>query len=294
MLRMFVGWFDGLLMTSTRAAMRLETFVRDKCLLGITPVEKVAEAIAIYEIKKRFVDEEFWPELNDRAYTHANPPYLPYTEINNIMHKNLDERNAHIYFEKETSRTVLIGDDRPGLRQRLARLQHENIAIPGHKSENAAHHFFGQSLGMIQKQLDNVCYLQNKTIWNNRYKQGLAKKQQLMNLREQPSKALLSSEEARQYLQLLNTYVAAETALPFYYEVLKTNSMDADLCFEVGRILLSANDARGIEALNMAMDISSSLTIDCCHLIIKHMVKKGDMRNAQRYHRMILAYQVES
>jgi hypothetical protein len=44
----------------------------------------------------------------------------------------------------------------------------------------------------------------------------------------------------------------------------------------------------------MAMDISSSLTIDCCQLIIKYMVNKGDMRNAQRYRRMILAHQVES
>jgi len=210
------------------------------------------------------------------------------------MRKNLDERNARIYFEKETSRTVQTGDDRPGLCQRLARLQHEDIAIPSHKSENAAHHFFGQSLGMIQNQLDNVCYLQNKTIWNNRYKQGLVEKQQLKNLREQASKALLSNEEARQYLQLLNKYVAAETAMPLRLEVLKTNSLDAGLCFEVDRILLSANDARVIEALNMAMDISSSLTIDCCQLIIKYMVNKGDMRNAQRYRRMILAHQVES
>ncbi len=79
LLRLFVGWFAGLYMTSTRAAMRLETLVRDKCLLDITPAVKATEAIAIYEIKKRFVDEKFWPELNDRAYTHANPPYLPYS-----------------------------------------------------------------------------------------------------------------------------------------------------------------------------------------------------------------------
>jgi hypothetical protein len=82
--------------------------------------------------------------------------------------------------------------------------------------------------------------------------------------------------------------------MPLRLEVLKTNSLDAGLCFEVDRILLSANDARVIEALNMAMDISSSLTIDCCQLIIKYMVNKGDMRNAQRYRRMILAHQVES
>jgi hypothetical protein len=294
LLRLFVGWFAGLFMNSTRAAMRLENLVRDKCLLDITPAEKAAEAIAIYEIKKRFVEEEFWPELNDKAYTHANPPYLPYSEMDNIMCKELDERNARIYFEKETSRTALTGDERPGLRQRLARLQHEDITIPGHKADNAAHHFFGKSLGVIQKQLDNVWYLQNKTIWNNRHKQGLAEKQQLKSLREQAAKALLSNAEARLYLQLLNKYVAAETALPLCYEVLKTNSLDAGVCFEVGRILLSANDARGIEALNMAMDISSSLTIDCCQQIIKYMVKKGDMRNAQQYRRMILAHQVAS
>ena len=294
LLRLFTGWYAGLFMTSTRALLRLETFVRDKCLLEITPADKAAEAIAIYEIKKRFVDEEFWPELNNKAYTNANPPYLPYSEMDNIMSKELDERNARVYFEKEMSRTVLIGDERPGLRERLARLQREDITIPGHRADNAAHHFFGRSLGAIQKQLDKVWYLQNKTIWSNRYKQGLAEKQQLKCLREQAAKALLSNAEARTYLQLLNKYVAAETALPLCYEVLNTNSMDAGVCFEIGRILLAANDERGIEALDMAMDISRSLTIDSCQLIIKYMVGKGDMRNAQQYRRMILAHQVES
>jgi len=294
LLRIFVVPFTALFVTSTHAMMRLETFVRDHCLLDITPAEKAAEAIAIYEIKKRFVDEEFWPALNDKAYTHANPPYLPYTEMDNIMSRKLNERNARIYFEKETSRTVATGDEKPGLRQRLARLQHDDLTIPGHRTDNAAHHFFGQSLGVIQKQLDNVWYLQNKTVWSNRYKQGMSEKQQLRNLREQAAKALLSNAEARLYLQLLNKYVAPDKALPLCYEVLKTNSLDAGVCFEVGRILLAANDARGIEALNMAMDISSSLTVDCCQHIIKYMVGKGDMRDAQRYRRMILAHQVES
>jgi len=40
LLRLFVGWFTGLFMTSTRAAMRVETFVRDKCQLDITPADK--------------------------------------------------------------------------------------------------------------------------------------------------------------------------------------------------------------------------------------------------------------
>lgn len=294
LLRLFVVPFAAFFMMSTRAAMRLETFVRDRCLLDITPNEKAAEAISIYEIKKRFIDDEFWPELNDKAYTHASPPYLPYSEMDNIMRKALDERNARIYFEKETARELTTGDERPGLRQRLTRLHHEDLTIPGHKADNAAHHFFGKSLGIIQKQLDKVWYLQNKTIWSKRYKQGMAEKKQLKSLREQAAKSLLSNAEARLYLQLLNKYVAPEKALLLCYEVLKTNSLDAGVCFEVGRILLSAKDARGIEALHMAMDISRSLTVDCCQLIIKYMVGKGEMRDAQRYRRMILAHQVES
>ena len=294
LLRLFTGWYAGLFMTSTRAAMRLETFVRDKCLLDITPAEKAAEAISIYAIKQRFVDEQFWPALNDMAYAHAKPPYLPYSEMDNIMRKELDERNERVYFEKELSRTILTGDERPGLRQRLARLGYEDITIVGHRTDNAAHHFFGDSLGPIQKQLDNVWYLQNKTVWNKRYQQGMAEKQQLRNLREQAARALLSNAEARIYLQLLNKYIAPEKTLPLCYEVLKTNSLDAGVCYEVGRILLSANDARGVEALHMAMNLSDSLTVDCCQLIINYMIEIGDMRSAQQYRRMILAHQVAS
>jgi hypothetical protein len=126
-----------------------------------------------------------------------------------------------------------------------------------------------------------------------RYKRGVAEKARLKILHGQAAQALLSNEEAREYILLIEKYVPLEKALPFYSEILKTNSLDAKVCYDVGRLLLTAGDESGIAALQMAMDLSDDLTIDSCQHIVDYLTKTGNTKKAQDYRRKIIAYQVE-
>jgi hypothetical protein len=63
---------------------------------------------------------------------------------------------------------------------------------------------------------------------------------------------------------------------------------------EIGRLLLRADDRQGIDALNMAMEMSADLTVECCKQIVKYMVHTGDMNQAQTYRRKILTHQVSA
>ena len=294
LLRLFFSWYAPFFYLSTVAAARLEAFAKDQLMLDITPSARAAEAIAVFEIKKRYLKTNFWPKLNDAAYAAAKPPYLPYSAMAMIMNKVLDHDPdyAQNCYEAAINREVIVSSELPNLMKRLSALDYEDFIIPEPNDDKAAVHFLGEHLTDLLKQMDNIWYLKNKAIWSKRYKQGVEERRRLKLLREQAAKALLSNAEAREYLLLIDKYIDAKKALPLFKEIVKTNSMDADVCYELGRLLLEADDASGIDALKIAMETDPTKTADSCHYIVTYMSDHGHVKEAQRYRRMILEHQV--
>jgi hypothetical protein len=293
LLRLFFAWYAPFFHNSCIPAVRLEAFAKDKLMLEITPPERAAETVAVFEIKKRYLKTDFWQKLNEAAYASAKPPYLPYSAMPTITHKVLDcdSDYAQSCYEASINREVLNTSELPNLMKRLASLGHEDFIMPAPTNDTAAQHFLGEQLNDLLKQMDNIWFLKNKNIWTKRYKQGLEEKRRLKLLRDQAAQALLSNAEAREYLLLIEKYVDAKKALPLFKEIVKTNSMDADVCYELGRLLLEAEDESGIDALKIAMDTDTSKTPDSCKHLVKYMAAHGHTQEAQQYRRMILEYQ---
>jgi len=294
LLRIFAVPYAALFAMTALPAIRKEALVKDQCMLEITPSENAAEAITVQAIRQRYLDEQYWPILNNKAFSEAKPPYLPYSAMCKVISKSIDKNSAQLLYETEIAQLPALDSAMPNLRERLLAIGYDDYVIPESKTENAANHFLGDSFSEIQKQMDNIWYLKNRTIWAMRYKRGLEEKNRLKILHEQAAQALLSNDEAREYILLIEKYVPLEKAMPYYREILKTNSLDARVCYEVGRLLLTAGDENGISALQMAMDLSSNLTVDSCQHIVDYLTKTGNTKKAQDYRRKIIAYQVET
>jgi len=292
LLRLFFCWYAPFYSLSTEAAVTLEEFIKDRCMLDVTAVENAAETIAIFEVKKRFIINQFWPELNDMAYFQPKPTWLPYSSMDSKITQQLNAEKTQAYYNNETGQYSAVNEERTLLHQRMKRLDQDEFIIPAPKPESAATHFFGNSLKLIQQQMDNIWYLKNKTIWSKRYQQGINEKKQLKHLRQQAAQALLSNEQAHRYVLLLQKYIEADKSRPLLYEILKTNSHDPQVCYEIGCLLLKSNDGQGVDSLNLAMEMSAELTVECCQQIVKYMVHTGDMNQAQIYRRKILTHQV--
>lgn len=293
LLRLFFSWYEPLFHVATTPALRLETFVKDRCMLDITPVKNAAEAISVFAIKKHYLKSTFWPDLNASAYKTPSPDYLPFSSMDAVLTKALDPDTAQRLLEKELNRELKPDHEMPNLRARLKAMGHEDFVAPVTKRESAAQHFFGVKLSPVLKQLDNIWYLKNKNIWAQRYRQGVEEKKRLKTLREQAAQSLLSNAEATEYLLLIEKYVDPDKALPLYKEIVKTNSMDSEVCYELGRLLLEADDESGVDALKIVMDINSERTTDCCQHIVNYMVNHGNVKEAQYYRRIIIEHQVK-
>ena len=76
------------------------------------------------------------------------------------------------------------------------------------------------------------------------------------------------------------------------HEFFKTGSHDTRIYLETGHLLLKTSDNQGIDALNLAMEMPTGLTVECCRQIVKYMVHSDDMNQAQTYRRITLSYRV--
>ncbi len=294
MLRLFFVPFAAVFSNTAYPATRAECFIKDMCMLDITPTNNAAETISAVAIKRRHLNQQYWPTLNHKAFYEPRPPYLPYSSMANIVNSALDRKQSRLNYEAEIASPVASDDIRPNLRERLVAIGYDDFVVPEATTTNAADHFLGSFFAEIQKQMDNIWYLKNRGVWAMRYKRGIEEKKRLAILREQAAHALLSNDEAREFLLLIEKYVAPEKALTFYKEILKTNSLDAHVCYEVGRLLLAADDETGVATLHMAMDIAAELTADSCQHIIDYLTRHGDTKLAHDYRRKIIEHQVES
>lgn len=292
LLRFFFSWYAPLFKACTIPAVRHEIFVKDQCMLKITTAENAAEAIATFSVIKRYLKSKFWPTLNGSAYRVPKPDYLPYQTMDSLISTELDTRTVKHYHDLEINHEPEIDSEIPNLFQRLSSLGHDSFIAPTARKESATHHFLGDEALSFQNQFDNTWYLNNKTIWNRRYKKGIEEKKRLKILREQAAQSLLSNTEAKEYLLLIEKYVDPEVALPLYHEIVKTNVMDSDVSYELGRLLLASGDATGVDALQISMGLAKERTPACCHYIVEYMVKAGDVKEAQHYRRMIIEHQV--
>lgn len=272
---------------------RLESYRKDSCMLEITPSENAAAIVADFHIKKLFMETRFWPELNNSAYKMEAPPYFPHACMSRFIKNELGTDKIKLMYEAEIDRELEIDSKIPSLKSRLDAMGYDELIPIDENAETAARYFFEARTEDIYKQLDNIWYLKNKKIWDQKYNQGLQEKKQLKLMHGQVAKSLLSDTEVKEYLLLIEKYVDPEKTLSLYKGIVSTNPQDSDLCLDLGRLLLEANDSSGISVLKISMNQNPDHTIECCNHIVEYLVKHDNTKEAQHYRRIILEHKAE-
>lgn len=295
LLRVFFFIYAPFYKASTSALVRLESHMKDTYMFELTHADNIAELITGYQIKRHYIEQHFWPELNDMAYKQAKPSFLPYGMMASVIDKRLDAATIQQIYNTEIEHNAVIGAERPCLSNQLHTIGIEdlNFSMPEKKQETAANHFLADRLKDVLAQMDNVWYLENRTVWNLRYQRGQEEKKKLKLLHEQAKQNLLSNDEAIDYLLLVDKYLVAEKSVPIYNKMLQRDSNDANLHYTAGRLLIKADSPNGVDTLCKAMNQSVDLTEQCCQHIIEYMVRHDNPAEAQKYRRKILEHQAD-
>lgn len=294
LLRLFYSWYSPFYSVCTRTMVRFQAYIKDSCMQDIAPSEVIAEAMAVYHVKKLYIETIFWPQLLNAAYDMENPPYLPNQSTSRMIEENLDQERIQSLVESELLKETETGSVIPSLKCRLQELGYDSLYISDQYIGTNAKDLLGDQLITISKQMDNIWYLKNKKEWMMKYQIGAEEKEKLNSMIQQASHGSFTNRDINTYLSLIKKYVDPDQALSLYKVIIEKYELDGDVYYELGKALIKADDALGPPALDAAMKKQPALTVECCNYIVEYMVRHGDNAQAQTYRRLILEFKAEN
>jgi hypothetical protein len=292
-MRVFFSCYAPLFNLLAQSAIREEEFYADRVINYRDRNFALVDMLTTQSIHARYLEDYFWPHLLNNAYRFKKPPYLPYASMEHHFRSKLDNQAAQLYLDNAMAEQPKPCAT-PTLKQRLNRLGIHNVLLPEMANQCATQYFSRQVLTTVIRQMDHIWIKTHQYDWQQKYRIGQQEQAQLKELRTQASQGLLTNLKAWEYIQLIKKYVDDLHALELYKQVLKIETEDARISYDIGRTLLKNLDHEGIKALEDAISKDPGYTVMACQLIIDYHVRCGDSRSAQIYRRKALAYQVEA
>ncbi|VAW70360.1 hypothetical protein MNBD_GAMMA10-694 [hydrothermal vent metagenome] len=292
-LLIFFAWFSPLYQLLAQEVEKLECLNVDKLLNDKISSEDLSDALIQYCISLKYLNDSFWPNLNEKAYRHKTPPYLPYTNIERSLKSKLDDITRQSWLDSALFDTAEQAST-PSLVNRLKQLNINNPSLPGALQNSAAAYFLGDTLPVLIQQMDKIWKVSNQFIWQKKYTRGQSERADLSELTVQADQGLLSDERIWDYIQLIKRHKDEQQAAINYKEILKLNTQDPRISFEIGKTLLEQMDNDGIKALERTMQQEAGYTVMACQVLTRYYSRIGDNRSAQSCRRRSLAHQVNA
>ena len=286
------SWYSLLYGFLTKSIRNQEQLLADRVIHSKTPENDYIELLLTLLIAQNYLQQSFWPQLYSKAYKHATPPYLPYSSIERHIKINIDKKQARSWINialkshENTSAT-------PSFISRISNLYCEEIKVPTPVKLSAASYFLESGLDEITQTMDKLWLYRHQDEWDNKYKKGLIEINKLKELAIQAKHGLLSDIKAWEYIQLIKLYLDKNKAIILYKQILRINTKDPRICFDIGRSLLEALDPTGIDALERTMHQDATYTVPCYQLITRYYMRTGNNKLAQTYRRKSLVHQLE-
>jgi len=293
LMRIFFSWYAPVYKALSQGAARKEKLYAD--IFTLRSIDKITlvEMITLSGISQYYLENDYWPHLHNKAFKHKTPPYLPYASIERNIQSRLNNEISQAWIDQAMNKKQQLTSE-PDLRQRLANLELNRVMLPAPVMKSAASYYLGDALNVITNQMDKVWLMTHKFDWQQKYKQGIQEQKELEEFSSQILSGSIEDTHAWEYMLLLKKYIDTKNQIPLLKNLLKINTQDARIKFDIGRTLLNNVDTDGITALEHAMIQDPQYTVIACQLITKYCVAAGDSKSAQAYRRKALAYQVEA
>ncbi len=287
---LFFDWYAPLYSRFTVALARRAEFTADRNAQRLHDDWTVEEAITLAVIRKAFVENKLWPALLRMSVKYAEPPLLPFSNLEELLEKELDADRAHRLLDGLLAAKAADDTFMPTLRQRWTALSGNRPRLPTAPATSAAARLLHATLEPAQAHFDKLWLKTNLQRWHDQHSRSRNDQRRLEELLRQVPEELLSKDEIWECTVLVRQYMGQEKALELYKALLATQPSDPRVYFSIGSFLLSCRDAQGVPALETAMRMDQRYTPDACELISEFMSFTGERRQARSYRKRATHY----
>lgn len=284
----FFNWYAPFFSAYSFVLRRMNEYEADRCAAELVGTKHISEALINIDIKARFLQESFWPNIQALMEQQASPPDTAITNLLRSIQTSPEPKLTQQWFIQALEVETNNNDTHPSLSDRLKALgiqsfSQGNLNLPNSVEISAAHQLFGKDISHYAAQFDHEWATEIETPWRQQHASLQASLQQLQSLESKVATQSLTAEEAWQRVCLVAELRGHTTAQPLIQEVLMIDSNHAIANYTFGQVLLTQNNLDGVAHIEKAIAKKSDLILDGCRLLFNFFEERGDRFRAKRY-----------
>jgi Zn-dependent protease with chaperone function len=279
----FFQWYAPYFEAYSFVLARAQEYEADRLAAEIAGSKEMADTLVNLEISRAYFQEAFWPSLYQRANTEAQPSSAPFTEMQIDLHSGWRPEQARKWLRWALALQTDNLDTHPSLSARLSALGQE-ARLPACVKESAAEYFMKNSLVRLTACLNSKWKAGMIDAWKERYKHAQQSRQHLLELERKARSGPLTLEDAWQRATLTEELYESQAALPLFQQVLDLKPDHAGALFSGGRILLSRDQAGGIDYIKNAMRLDNEHALNGYYLVCAFLIGNGRADEAKAFY----------
>ena len=211
-------------MMSSGVLARADEYVADRCAVELAGASPAAEALLQVELKGRYLEKSFWPEVHKQVDQEPEPPARLFSSMLPALQNPVPPDDAAMWLDQALAEETGYADTHPSLTDRLTAIGYLKPAegaaekprppLPSPPEETAAQQYCGAALDMLVARLDQAWRDGVAPHWRERYTYAQETQRRLAQLEEKAQREPLTDEEAWNRAEWTAEFRGAEAALP--------------------------------------------------------------------------------
>lgn len=279
LLRAFVAWYNPLFQPLSAEAARRHALSRDLYATEVIKDIDVLSMIAAEQVGQQFLEKRFWPTLLKAAERYPKPNARPFSDFEALIRRTLVKQEAERWIIQQLTMVEYPNSDLPTLSTRIATLGYNQLHFIALPEEPAVYAVLGTDLEPLLKRLDQQWRDRVRKRWQHLYREGQREKQRFERLHERFTEHRLEGEAAIKYARMARKYLPTEAAIDALKGLMERNPSDAEVLFQLGRLLLESNQGDGIHAIEQAIALDKAYASRATPLISEFKLKHKQAQN---------------
>ncbi len=296
----FITWFAPYFDAYAFVIGREHEYEADRLSATLVGKEMAQQTLIAVCVMSRFLDEAFWPNLNQLPARQAEPPHDVYSSLLRHLGNGVDPEKAASWIKETLQLKTDIDDTHPALADRLAALAGSrlfglsDLAMPEIRlrrpDEPAAGNFYlAEFMETWSRELDTKWLEAVQEEWKKVHEQGQTELKELEELRAKAVHTDLDEDDAWKLVAWTGQHEGDEKARPLLMDFLRRFPEHPWANHTYGRILLGEKDGRGEGYLTRAMERSHDLVIPGCEVLAAYYHQLGRDDQAEHFRERIEA-----
>lgn len=315
----FLNWYWPFFNAYSFVLRRADEYVADRCSSQLSSAQVAGDALININVKARFLETKFWPDVFKRAEGEAEPPRQTFSNLARAFREDIGPQDARTWASKALRDEASYSDTHPSLSQRLNALGYvagsngapqlstaqsldenalnallERSTRELSAAKNAATHYLAGAADELTGQLDEAWRQKLIEAWGQHHTRTKESKSALQELEARIAGAqsegktpseVLSEEEMWNRARWTGELGDEARAIALLRELLSAHPDHKSGRYALGHLLLEAENAEGIEALEEAMRKEPAGTLEACMAINNFLKEQGRKDEAETYHK---------